>query len=327
MAAAEPRVGAGRGQQPHQVAPSPGGHEHAGGGRDGLLQQLAVGPQVDQHRGAPLPGRVVVAHHEVAGAGGRRPVHPPEVVADDVGPQGVELLAGPARPAGAGRPAVGVVAGACRRGQHLVDVGQHGDLDQRRPPPGQAGEAEGVERGDVEGTDLQDAAGAGGQVVGRPDLLTGVEGGQQDLGAGGAAHRVAHDHGGRAPGAVVGDRELDPAVAADGDPVGPDPALDAEGGTVDQGPDQARHHQALEDGAEDVEVGDAEQAAGDDQRDPSGDDQPAGAGHRPVGIGTAPRISCSTSPTVVPRSRASGVRISRWPSTGSARALMSSGRT
>jgi hypothetical protein len=64
---------------------------------------------VEQHGGATLPGQLVLADHQLVVAGRRRPVDAAQVVADDVGAQRVEVLAGAAqrvRLAGAGQRVV-----------------------------------------------------------------------------------------------------------------------------------------------------------------------------------------------------------------------------
>ncbi len=99
----EAGVGAVGDEQPGEVAPSPAcGHDARGRG-DGELEALRCvrgAADVEQHARAALPRQLVLAHHQVVVAGGRRPVHTPEVVADDVGAQRVEVLAEPAERVG-----------------------------------------------------------------------------------------------------------------------------------------------------------------------------------------------------------------------------------
>ena len=110
----EAGVGAGGGDQADEVVAARGGRHDAGRRRHRDLERLAgVGglADVEQHGGAPLPGQLVLADQELVVAGRGRPVDAAQVVADDVGPQRVEVLAGAARaswaagrrPAGRGR--------------------------------------------------------------------------------------------------------------------------------------------------------------------------------------------------------------------------------
>ncbi len=64
------------------------------------LRRVRGAADVEQHGGPALPGQLVLADHQLVVAGGRRPVHSTEVVADDVGAQRVEVLAEPAERVG-----------------------------------------------------------------------------------------------------------------------------------------------------------------------------------------------------------------------------------
>ena len=78
-----------------QRAADQAGDDGRGGFDRGLERRVVVGagPGVEQHDRVRLPLGFVLAHDELAGAGGGTPVDSPEVVADLVLAQGQELLA------------------------------------------------------------------------------------------------------------------------------------------------------------------------------------------------------------------------------------------
>ena len=80
------------------------------------------GPGVEQDRGAGLPRHLVLAEHELAGAGRRAPVDPAQVVADLVLPQAEEVE--PDRhPGGLPGAHPGLPAGGAGHGQHVLHPG------------------------------------------------------------------------------------------------------------------------------------------------------------------------------------------------------------
>ena len=78
----------------------------------------------------PCHGQLVLADQELVVAGGGGPVDAAEVVAHDVGPQRVEVLAGAAERVRLARAGQRVVAGGVRERVDLVDARVHGE---RRP--------------------------------------------------------------------------------------------------------------------------------------------------------------------------------------------------
>src|SRR4051794_18837185 len=111
-------VGAGRTPRPkpsRRGAPAPTSVDPGGGPPPRGPALRAPGPAgriAEAQGGAPLPGELVRADHELVGGGGGGPVHAREVVADDVGAQGEEVLAAPAQRVGVPRPRQWVVPGA-----------------------------------------------------------------------------------------------------------------------------------------------------------------------------------------------------------------------
>ena len=96
------------------------------------------------HGGAALPRQLVLADHELVVAGGGGPVHPAQVVADDVGPQGEEVLAAPAEGVGVLGPGQGVVPGAQRHRRQRLDGRVDDQLGDAGGRQAQAGEPERV---------------------------------------------------------------------------------------------------------------------------------------------------------------------------------------
>ena len=95
-AAAGASAVASRSEKPRRASSTPSVAPH----RDRPLERLAVrsGPSaccagVEEDEPARAPGGLVLADHELAGAGHRRPVDPPQVVALLVAAHRVELLA------------------------------------------------------------------------------------------------------------------------------------------------------------------------------------------------------------------------------------------
>ncbi len=103
------------------------------------LRCVDPGPVVEDDGGAALPGELVLADHELVVAGGGRPVHPPQVVADDVGAQGVEVLAAAPEGVGVLGARQRIVAGAER--QRRAGARWRGRRPARTPrrPGGAAG--------------------------------------------------------------------------------------------------------------------------------------------------------------------------------------------
>ncbi len=190
-----------------------------------------------EHQGEPaLPGLLVVADDQVVGAGAHGPVHPAEVVADHVGPQGVELLA---RPAGAGAAVLageGLGARGPAQRRDPVDAGQH---EQPHPPgegPAPASQPEGV--GDLgdERADRHLAAVVGGEAVGGPHRAAGQEGRHHQAGAGPIADRVAEGEHRGGPPPRGGDLDLDPGPRARRAPGAGGRAADRQAGPQRAGP-------------------------------------------------------------------------------------------
>jgi hypothetical protein len=84
---------------------------HRGGARDDLLEARLVGladgavARVDEQDRRRAPGGLVLPDHELAAPGHARPVDPAEVVALDVRPHRVELVARPEQVLGQGEAA------------------------------------------------------------------------------------------------------------------------------------------------------------------------------------------------------------------------------
>jgi hypothetical protein len=173
---------------------------------------------VQHHRRPTLLVALVLAHGELVPSGRRRPVHPAEVVTDDVRAQRVELV--PARLQARRAPAVGVDAiRAGGRGDD-VDGGVHDERRRRGGHDHGLGQPEGVTQLDLEGADGDDAPAAGGQPVGGPDPGGGLQRGQEQLGPGRPADPVPQDQHRGAATAPVADEHVHPAGLTGVHPVG-----------------------------------------------------------------------------------------------------------
>src|SRR5262249_12236875 len=143
-----------------------------------------------------------------------------------------------------------------------------------------------------------------------------------------SAHRVAQLEHWSAPRAEVGGTEVDARGIAGVDARRGEAAGDAQADPGGADVHERGQRQEDEHGADDVELDDAEGTRAQEHADRNKDHDPPLAGehgYRPVGTGTAPRTSATTLLALMPSSWASADRTRRCESTGSARALMSSG--
>ncbi len=281
MAAAESGVQAVTG---HQADLTPGhetGVQDAGDGRQRQLEgrRAVLGaPEVGQDRDPSLPGHLVLADHELIGAGGRRPVDPSQVVARLVGAQGVEVLAAVGQRRMPGR-AGGI--GASRLGQRVdgVDSRVHHEGGAGRRLTGLSGQAEGVGQADRERSKGENAPLRGGQPVGGPDRFAGLQG--RDVktrptasiveGIAGRKHR-------RAAAVVVAYRQLHPAVASGVNLRGPDLTVGHDVPRSEADVDDGARQEAQPDHCQGVKLRDTEQTTGGHEGD-------RGAAHRPAAAG------------------------------------------
>ena len=161
-ARAEARVGAVGGDQAHEVTAGAVGRHDAGRRRHRRLERAAVvrrPPDVEQHGGAPLPRQLVLADQQLVVAGRGRPVDAAQVVAHDVGPQGVEVVAGAAEGVRVLHAGERVVAGGERHRLDLVDLRADGHVDLGRRLDARLHQPERVGHDDLERPDLHDARG------------------------------------------------------------------------------------------------------------------------------------------------------------------------
>ena len=97
------------------------------------LRVVALGVHVEHDRGLRAPARLVLADHELAGAGGRAPVHAAQVVAQLVLAQGEELVAEVAHER-ARRDRLGVAADAAADRDRRHDRRARAGARAPRPP-------------------------------------------------------------------------------------------------------------------------------------------------------------------------------------------------
>ena len=146
-AGCEVGVGPGGRDEPDQVVPPGGRRDDAGRGRHHHLERVAtVGglADVEEHRGAALPGELVLPDEQLVVARGGGPVDPAQVVTHDVRPEGVEVLAGPPERVGLPRASKRIVPRRVGQRIDLVDVRVHGQRHLRRRDGGEARQAERV---------------------------------------------------------------------------------------------------------------------------------------------------------------------------------------
>jgi hypothetical protein len=163
----EARGGPLGGHEADRLAGSAGGDRHAGGDRDGPLYG-----RVGVHRPAKVqkdgqlvvPGHLVLPDHQLAAVGGRRPVDPPEVVADRVRPKRV-LLVVAAEKTGARVVGPQVVAPSPRREHQGLDAGEDDEPAGRSRRHPSLGQTEGVLEHDLERPHLEEPPTLGRQRV------------------------------------------------------------------------------------------------------------------------------------------------------------------
>ena len=121
------------GAEAEHEAPTREEHADRGRGRDAPLERGRVGAaeggdaRIEEDEPARPPGRLVLADHQVARAGDRRPVDPPKIVTLLVGAHRVVLLAGPEQLSGS-RGAEGRPRRRVRRGAEVLDLGRDEEL-------------------------------------------------------------------------------------------------------------------------------------------------------------------------------------------------------
>ena len=265
--------------------PAPQAHEPRGDRRrrfDRDLERRGVVRarlHVEHHRGARPPAGFVLADHQLAGAGGRAPVHAAQVVADLVLAQRDELVAEVAHDrARRARLVLGADAAPDRDRRHdVVHAWAHDELGLARAGLAAAGQAERIGDRDRERPDAVAAAATGGDAV---------------RGAGGGAGRERRDEEARrAPafvepvgggeqgsgaGAEVLDQQVDAALGADVQAVGVHaPAHRQRGRGLEPQPRGGRDHQHQRGEPEHQHLDGAEQVAADDEPE-------RGAGERPA---------------------------------------------
>ena len=187
------------------------------------LGGVVAGADVEQHGGAALPGQLVLADHELVVAGGRRPVHPAQVVADDVGAQRVEVLAAAAEGVGVLGAGERVVAGGQRDGgERRRSAGS--TVSSETPAAGEragAASPNGSASSTCERPDGDDAAALGGRGGRRPGPRRPAPSGADERrwrrGCPTPRSR-RREHGACAGGRGCATREVDPARRAGVDP-------------------------------------------------------------------------------------------------------------
>ncbi len=239
---------------------------------------------VEEHGGAPLPGKLVLADQELVVPRRRGPVDAAEVVAHDIGAQRVEVLTRAPERVGLPGPGERIVTGGVRERVDLVDVRVHGERHQRGGDGGQVGEAERVAHHHVERPDLHEAAPVGGEPVGGDGALTSTEGRHEQVGAAGARHGVAESEHGGAGGAQVADREVDAARGADVDACGVHRSAHLE--LEPSGPDEdcRADEQGRRDHPQGEELDESEHAAHQQQGGGAEADQPPLPGQHPPSL-------------------------------------------
>ncbi len=297
---------------------------------EGLGIGIAVGALIEEHQGPRLPGHLELLDHELVALGRRRPVHPAQIVADLVFPQGEEVLAAVGGEGGPGRLGCRVVAPHGGEPGELVDAG----VDDE--PVGGTGRRRAVGKGERVGdshhgrSDPVDASAAAEDLVAGDQRLTGAGASSGELGDAQAVNRVAHRevaHSARC-GHVDFDHDLVTLVCLDR--VQPPVDVDAGGGVA--------HEQHAGSGGDRQEQGGGQhlELAEDDPQQGQGGGH--AEGHPPAprrhqaptlvpGTGTPCAMPSTISPRSEPRIWASGRRMSRWVSTGRSIALTSSGVT
>ncbi len=179
---------------------------------------VTVGMYVEHDRSTRAPARFVLADHEVAGARGRAPVHPPQVVADLVVAQCEELVAEVThqRPRG-DRFTVAAHPTAHRdRRDDVVDARAHEHLAGLHFSEGSASHAERVRCSHDEGSNLVATAASRRDAIRSSRRRAGCEGWHQE--ARRAAPLVEPVGGGQQRGGAliaIRDGEIDASVGTD----------------------------------------------------------------------------------------------------------------
>jgi len=227
--------------QPEFEAASQAGAGDGRRRRHGRLERgrgVHRGPQVDHDRRPTLPWQLVLADEQFLGSGRGFPMHPAQVVAHDVGTQGMELVAaGPERRLGhhaaarIGAPGVG-------KGGDALDAGVDGDGVLAGHLNGPAGQAEWIGAYQLQGADLEQSAPFGGNAVGGRAALAATERRHPEAGPPAAVvERVARGEYRGASNAKIPDVEVDAARRSGVDPSGNDApdGLDVDRAVGDQG--------------------------------------------------------------------------------------------
>ena len=134
---------------------------------------------------------------------------PTKVVAHDVLPQRVEVVALLAEHVRVGHRAVGIAVAATARRGDAVDAGIDGQVQDGRGFRLLAGQTERVADLETERADGDDAPAGGGQPVGGAGRLARSQRGEVEEGAAGAADGISQSQHRRAPAAEVGGAQLD----------------------------------------------------------------------------------------------------------------------
>ena len=286
-----------------------------------------------------LPSLLVSPDLEFVGVGRRRPVHPAEVVAHHVRPQRDEVLGARGGDHAVAQPGERLVATAAdREGRGGVDGREDGDDELgRRPGRRRRANPNGSVSSHEERADPQGPAAGGGQPVADLDATVGADGADRQPGPDRALDRIdASSTGGslRVPRLVTANSTRPaPPTATRGGLTRRDTASGPAGHRT-QTTAKTRRAMATEARTNSSTTPSRRPApkvraepTSTAQPDRVSTAQPALCTGRASGWGTWARTSAITDSAVDWAARAAGESISRWASTGAARALMSSGVT